>query len=248
MSNCLRNLFANCFFALFAGDKATALTRVQELEKELAAERLGVQQKLKEAEDRETLQIHRLRALSHVMGGNILIHVLCLTNCVVILTCGSPTKAVGAAPAADEGSLEEAASAFDRICARTRDALRRSTSALSSIYQTVLPKNKPPATVEALADVFAPGTSTMANYARAQMVGGSETTFILLMGHGIAGDFEKAVAGFPKNSEGKSAVTNSMKKEAGTLSRKMVTMLEQRIATMSERAARTSRARSESAS
>ena len=158
------------------------------------------------------------------------------------------SETIGVAPAADEGSFKDAASAFDKICARARDALRRSSSALTSIYQTVLPKNTPPATVEALADVFAPGTSTRANYARAQMVGGSETTFILLMGHGIAGDFEKAVAGFPKNSEGKSAVTNTMKKEAGTLSRKMVTMLEQRAATMSERAARTSRARSESAS
>ena len=221
---------------------------MQELEKELAAERSGVQQKLKEAEDRETLQIHRLRSLSHVMGGNILTEVSCLTNFVTILTCDFPTEVVGVSPAADEGSLEDAASAFDRICTRAQDALRRSTSALSSVYQTVLPKNKPPATVEALADVFAPGTSTMANYARAQMVGGSETTFVLLRGHRVTGDFDKAVVGFPKNAEGKLVVTNAMKKEAGTLSRKMVTMLEQCAATVSERAARTSRARSESAS
>ena len=66
----MRNLFANCFLALFLGDKATTLTRVQELEKELAAEREGVQKKLKEAEAREALQTHRLNALSHVMGGN----------------------------------------------------------------------------------------------------------------------------------------------------------------------------------
>ena len=91
-----------------------------------------------------------------------------------------PTETVGAEPAMDEGSFEDAASAFDKICARTREAFCWSKSALTSTYQTVLPANSPPKTVEDLADMFAPGTTTLANFARAQMVGGSETTLILL--------------------------------------------------------------------
>ena len=78
-----------------------------------------------------------------------------------------PTETVGAEPAVDEGSFEDAASAFDKIGARTREAFRRSKSALTSIYQTVLPTNPPPKTVEDLADMFAPGTTTLANFARA---------------------------------------------------------------------------------
>ena len=159
-----------------------------------------------------------------------------------------PTETVGAEPAMDEGSFEDAASAFDKICARTREAFRRSKSALTSIYQTVLPANSPPKSVEDLADMFAPGTTTLANFARAQMVGGSETTLILLRGNDVAGDFATALAGFPKSSGGKPAITDAMKMEAGTLSKKMVTMFEQRAAAVSERAGRAARARSESVS
>ena len=42
---------------------------MQELEKELAAER----EKLKEVCERETLQAEQLRSLSHVMGGKYLV-------------------------------------------------------------------------------------------------------------------------------------------------------------------------------
>ena len=51
----------------FVGEKATSATRVQELEKKLEDSR----KRLEEAEARETLQTHRLRALSHVLGGNM---------------------------------------------------------------------------------------------------------------------------------------------------------------------------------
>jgi len=162
--------------------------------------------------------------------------------------CAGSTEAIGIEPADEEGSFDDAAKVFDTICAHTRQALRQSKDALSSIHQTVLPKSQLPATTEALAGVFAPGSTTMANYARAQMVGGSETTLILLRGNGITGDFAKALAGFPKNSGGKPAITDAMQKEAAALSKKMVTMLEQRAAAVAQRAARNARARSESVS
>ena len=50
-----------------AGEKATSATRVQELEKKLE----DSWKRLEEAEARETLQTHRLRALSQVLGGNM---------------------------------------------------------------------------------------------------------------------------------------------------------------------------------
>ena len=63
----------NEFCVVLAGDRAAAVTRAQELEKELKAVHEGTQKQLQEAADREMLQTHRLRALSHVMGGNFAI-------------------------------------------------------------------------------------------------------------------------------------------------------------------------------
>ena len=96
--------------------------------------------------------------------------------------------------------------------------------------------------------MFKPGTSTLAKFARAQMVGGSETAFLLLLGHGVTGDFESAVAGFSKKPDGKSAVTSAIKERAGALSKKMVAMMEERAAIVAKHATRTARSRSESTS
>ena len=60
-------IFAKRWFLPFAGEKATSATRVQELEKKLKDSR----KRLEEAEARETLQTHWLRALSQVLGGNM---------------------------------------------------------------------------------------------------------------------------------------------------------------------------------
>ena len=68
----------------------------------------------------------------------------------------------------DEGSFEDVAGAFDKICAQAREALNKSAGALTAVHRLVFPKGTPPAIVEGLAEAFRPGTSTLANYARAQ--------------------------------------------------------------------------------
>ena len=151
---------------------------------------------------------------------------------------------VGDAPAADIGSFEDAVGAFDRICAQAKEALNKAAGALRAVHQIVLPQSAPPATIQGLADALGPGASALADFARTQLVGGSESTFLLLLGHGVAGDFEKAIMGFTKKPDGKSAVTSAMKAQAGTLSKRMVEMMEAHAAARAER----SRVRSESTS
>ena len=148
---------------------------------------------------------------------------------------------VGAVPASDKGSFEDTASALDKVCAAAKHVLEKSAGALRHVHEAVFPKAVPPATIEGLADALAPGSSSVSTYARAQVVGGSDMAFLLLLGHGFSGDFERAVSSFPK----KVAITDAVRERAGALSKNMMTMLEERAAALAKRA---SRSRSESAS
>ena len=84
-----------------------------------------------------------------------------------------------------------------------KDALAKSTSTLGAVYKNVLPLGEVPATVDGFADVLGPGTSTMASFARALTVRGSESTLKLILGHGIEGNFEAAMSEFPRKPNGK---------------------------------------------
>ena len=101
----------------------------------------------------------------------------------------------------------------------------------------------PPASADGLAVALGPESSTMANFTRAQTVRGSELTFQLLLGHGVADDFKKVVADFPHKPDGKTASLGPVKEEAARLAEDMVSMVERRAA---EIATRSRRARSES--
>ena len=79
-----------------------------------------------------------------------------------------------------------------------KHSLGKSAGALSALHKSVFPKGTPPTTVEALAEVFSPGSSTLADYTHTQTVCGLESAFLLMLGHGIAGDFEKVIADFPR--------------------------------------------------
>ena len=82
-------------------------------------------------------------------------------------------------------SLDRAIGDLDAISAQAKDALAKSTSTLGAVYKGVFPSGQPPSTVDGFANVFGPGTSTMAEFARTLTVRGSESTLKLILGHGI---------------------------------------------------------------
>jgi hypothetical protein len=71
---------------------------------------------------------------------------------------------------------------------------------------------------------------------------------MLMQLHGIAADYEKIVSGFPKKVEMPSTPLVEIKERSAQLGKDMIAMMEKRAAAAAARAARDSRARSESAS
>ena len=117
-------------------------------------------------------------------------------------TCG------GAPPATttcESVTLLQAVGFFDRACAYAKAAMTKTTSVLSTLHQGIYPNKPAPSDLDVLVAPFNPGSSIMADYAHTQTVCSSELTFQLLLGHQIAGDFDKVTGEFPKKSDGKNA-------------------------------------------
>ena len=108
-----------------------------------------------------------------------------------------------------------------------------------------LPTTEVPSTADGFADVLGPGTSTMANFARALTVCGSESTLKLILGHGIEGNFEAAMSDFPRKAGGKLISLKHVSERATRLANLFMNTMDRRA---TEVAARASRARSESVS
>jgi hypothetical protein len=145
-------------------------------------------------------------------------------------------EAVGALASADVASgdlsMDQVVGDLGAVCTQATDALAKSASTLGAVYKVVFPSGVVPSTADGFADVFCPGTSTMADFARTLTVRGSESTLKLLMGHGIDCDYEAALSEFPRKPDGKPV---SLKGVSGSAAR----LAEVFMATMERRAAET---------
>ena len=166
-------------------------------------------------------------------------------------------KCGGAPPegtSSDDVDLANAVGFLDRVCAyastalqQSTTSLQKSTGALATVHRSIFPSRSPPAAVDALAAPFEDDATTIVDFTRAQTVRGSELTFQLLLGHQVAGDFEKVVSDFPRKPDGKTASLSGVKVQASQLAAKLVATFERRIAKVAEAAAaRKSRSQSES--
>ena len=145
-------------------------------------------------------------------------------------------------------SLESAVGAFDRLCAQAKDRLSQSKGALAAVYRSIFPEGEIPSSTEELTQLFGPGSSTLADFVRAQTVCGSESAFMLMQLHGVVADFEKIVSGFPKKAEMPAIPLEDITERSAKLGKDMIAMMERRTAAAAARATRDSRARSQSAS
>lgn len=131
------------------------------------------------------------------------------------------------------------------MCTQAKDAVAKSASTLGAVYKVVFPTGAVPSTADGFADVFGPGTSTMADFARTLKVRGSESTLKLLMGHGIDCDYEAALSEFPRKPDGKPVSLKGVSGSAARLAEVFMATMERRAV---ETAARLRRAKSESTS
>jgi len=137
-------------------------------------------------------------------------------------------------------SLEQAVGGLNAVCDQAKDALVKSTSTLGAVYGVVFPTGVVPSTADGFADVFGPGTSTMANFARANTVRGSESTLKLLMGHGIDCDYESALSEIPRKPDGKPVSLKGVSGAASRLAEVFMNTMERRAVETASRLQRKS--------
>ena len=142
-------------------------------------------------------------------------------------------------------SLEQAMNELGESVTQAREALAKSTSTLEAVDKQVLPHNQLPGDADGYLGVLGPGSSTMASFARALTVRGSESTFKMILAHGIPGDFASAMADLPRRANGKTVSLKPVTQRAAQLADTFMTTME-RLAT--EAARHVSRGASESAS
>ena len=106
-------------------------------------------------------------------------------------------------PSGDKMSLKQAIGDLGASVAQAREVLAKSTSTMAAMHREVLPHNQVPANADSFLNVLGPGTSTMASCARALTVRGSESTFKLILAHGISSDFAVAMSDLPRRSNWK---------------------------------------------
>ena len=68
------------------------------------------------------------------------------------------------------------------------------------------------------------------------MVRGSQTTLLILLGHGFEGDFDKAVSGVPRGPDGKMLSLSSFSARSRELAQKLTETLEKQAAKCAEKA------------
>ena len=145
----------------------------------------------------------------------------------------------------EELSLDQVIGDLGTTFVQAKDALAKSAGTLGTVHKNVFPMKEVPSTADGFADVLGPGTSTMASFARALTVRGSESTLKLILGHGIKGDFEAAMSDFPRKPGGKPMSLKAVSEPAARLANIFIATMEHRAA---EVGTRESRARSESVS
>ena len=145
----------------------------------------------------------------------------------------------------DKMSLDTAMNELGESIARAREALAKSTSTLEAVHREVLSQNPLPRDADGFLGVLGPGSSTMASFARALTVRGSESTFKLILAHGIPGDFAAAMSDLPRRPNGKAMSLKPVAQPAAQLAETYMATMD-RIA--AEAANRATRGVSESAS
>ena len=78
----------------------------------------------------------------------------------------------------------------------------------------------------------------MASFARALMVRGSESTFKMILVHGIPGDFASAMADLPRRANGKTVSLKPVTQQAAQLAETFMTTMERLAAEATRRASR----------
>ena len=137
--------------------------------------------------------------------------------------------------AAAEG-LEGAVAAVAGAGQQASGLLEKAIGALSSLHGRMFPQEQAPASLGELAELFGPDGSASDNFRREHTVRGSQTTLLMLLGHGFEGDFDKAMSGLPCGPDGKPMALSGFPERSRELAQKLTGTLEKQAAKRAEKA------------
>ena len=100
-------------------------------------------------------------------------------------------------------SLDESVAVSEVTSSRAGEMLTQAASALGALHGSFFPGEELPSSFEELVELFKPEATAVADFCREQMVSGAQTTFLMLLAHGVEADFDKVTTKFPRGPGGK---------------------------------------------
>ena len=95
-------------------------------------------------------------------------------------------------------SLDESVAVSEATSSRAGEMLTQVASALGALHGSFFPGEELPSSFAELVDLFKPEGTAVADFCREQMVSGAQTTFLMLLAHGVEADFDTATKKFPR--------------------------------------------------
>ena len=127
-------------------------------------------------------------------------------------------------------SLDESVAIAEVSNSRAGEMLTKAASALGALHGSFFPGEELPSSFVELVELFKPEGTTVTGFCREQMVSGAQTTFLMLLAHGVEADFDKVTMKFPKGPGGKTVGLGTWMEAAKKYAQQLVTTVEERAA------------------
>ena len=127
-------------------------------------------------------------------------------------------------------SLDESVAVSEVTSSRAGEMLTLAASAFGGLHGSFFPGEELPSSFAELVDLFKPEGTAVADFSREQMVSGAQTTFLMLLAHGVEADFDAATKKFPWGPDGRTVGLGTWMEAAKTYAQQLVTTVEERAA------------------
>ena len=141
---------------------------------------------------------------------------------------------MGSSSQASTEDLEAALSALEGASSQAGHLLSKAKDALTCLHGSVFPMAPTPTFLDDLAELFGPDASTLAEFRREHTVRGSQTTLLMLLGHGFEGDFDKTMSGRPRGPDGKLLPLGEFSERSRKLAQKLADTMEKQAAKLAK--------------
>ena len=127
-------------------------------------------------------------------------------------------------------TLDESVAVSEVTSSRAGEMLTQAASALGALHGSFFPGEELPSSFAELVERFKPEGTAVTDFCREQMVSGAQTTFLMLLAHGVEADFDTATKKFPRGPDGKTVGLGTWMEAAKTYAQQLVTTVEERAA------------------